>query len=186
ALGPLGGRSEVADGQRRGVGGEDRLVLHDVVETHEEVPLDRELLHDRLDQQVDVREVVEMGRPAEPLEERAMVGRAQLAALDVLLELLLHAPALRVEAAWRRLGEDGLEAGAGRRLRDAESHLSGTEDADFADLHRAEQLRHFERRRQRRGLATAPGPDVRYWRAAWRRRRDVRPLAGRSVARGTA
>src|SRR5207249_7982417 len=90
---------------------------------------DRQLLDDRLDHEVDVGEVVEVRRPAQALEERHVIGRAQLAALDLLLELLLEPAALRVETARRGLGEDGVEAGASRRVRDAEAHLARSDDA---------------------------------------------------------
>src|SRR5216117_3604905 len=138
ALGPAGGGGQLGHGQRRGVGGEDRLRLHDLVEAPEVVPLHRQLLDDRLDDQVDVGEVVQVDRPAQALEQRAVVGGRQPAALDVLVELLLDPGPLRVERPRGGLRHDRVEAGAGRGLRDAEAHLTGAEDADAANLHGAE------------------------------------------------
>ena len=63
----------------------------------EVVALHGQLLDDRLDHEVDVGEVVEVGGPAEALEQRAVVGGGELALLDVLLELLLDLAALGVE-----------------------------------------------------------------------------------------
>src|SRR5207244_7264722 len=140
ARGPAGGGGQLGHGQRRGVGGEDRLRLHDLVEAPEVVPLHRQLLDDRLDDQVDVGEVVQVDRPAQALEQRAVVGRRQPAALDVLVELLLDPGPLRVERPRGGLRHDRVEAGAGCGLRDAEPHLTGAEDADAANLHRAENL----------------------------------------------
>jgi hypothetical protein len=103
ALGPLRGRGEVGDGQRRRVGGENRLGLQELVELLEVRTLDGQLLDDRLDQQVDAGQVVEMRRPPEAFQEGAHVGRGQLSLLDVLLELLLDLRLLGVERARRRL-----------------------------------------------------------------------------------
>ena len=49
-------------GQGRGVGGEDGVVLADVVELAEELLLDVEVLDDRLDDEVAVGEVVQVAR----------------------------------------------------------------------------------------------------------------------------
>src|SRR5438093_6650602 len=138
ALGPPGGRGQLGHGERGGVGREDRLGLHDLVEAPEVILLHGQLLHDRLVHQVEFGEIVQVGRPAQALEERAVVGGRQLAALDVLLELLLDLGPLRVERPRGGLRHDRVEAGAGRGLRDAEAHLTGAEDADAANLHGAE------------------------------------------------
>src|SRR5207245_11193563 len=82
----------------------------------------------------------QVGRPAQALEQRAVVGRRQPASLDVLVELLLDPGPLRVERPRGGLRHDRVEAGAGRGLCDAEPHPTGAEDADAANLHRAENL----------------------------------------------
>src|SRR5213080_5266595 len=138
ALGPPGGGGQLGHGERGGVGREDRLGLHDLVEAREVILLHGQLLDDRLDHQVGLGQVVQTGRPAQALEERAVVGGRQLAALDVLLELFLDLGPLRVERPRGGLRHDRVEAGAGRGLRDAEAHLTGAEDADAANLHGAE------------------------------------------------
>src|SRR5438552_3287194 len=138
ALGPPGGGGQLGHGERRGVGREDGLGLHDLVEASEVILLHGQLLDDRLDHQVDVGQVVQVDRPAQALEQRTVVGGRQLAALDVLLELLLDLGPLRIERPRRGLRHDRVEAGAGLGLRDAEAHLTGAEDADAANLHGAE------------------------------------------------
>ena len=91
---------------------------------------------------------MEVARPAETLEERTVVGRGQLAALDVLLELFLDLAPLGVERPRGGLRHDRLVARAGRGLRDPEAHLSRSEDANASDLHRGGPVRQFRCRRQ--------------------------------------
>src|SRR5439155_1330517 len=98
--------------ERGGVGREDRLGLHDLVEAREVILLHGQLLDDRLDHQVGLGQVVQTGRPAQALEQRAVVGGRQLAALDVLLELLLDLGPVRVE----RLAYAATEAAAAEAL----------------------------------------------------------------------
>ena len=81
-------------------------------------------------------------RPAQALEERAVVGGGELAA-----SRRPSGAASRPSPRWASSGargglrHDGLEAGARRGLRDAEAHLSRAEDADAANLHGALPLR---------------------------------------------
>src|SRR5204862_434113 len=74
ALGPPGGGGQLGHGERGGVGREDRLGLHDLVEAREVILLHGQLLDDRLDHQVGLGQVVQTGRPAQALEQRAVVG----------------------------------------------------------------------------------------------------------------
>src|SRR5262249_35068595 len=124
----------------------------------EEVALDQGLLHDRLDHEIDLGEVVEMRAPLEAREHRTLVGGRQLSALDVLGELLLDLAARAVERARRRLGEDGLEAGARGGRRDAEPHLARADDTDAPDLHRSGATTTFEPAASIRAHSACGGP----------------------------
>ena len=61
AVGPAGLHRHLDHGQRRRVGGEDRVVAADAVELAEEVLLGVEVLDDRLEHEVAVGELAEVG-----------------------------------------------------------------------------------------------------------------------------
>ena len=103
------------DRQRRGRRGQDRAGPADLVEVLEQRLLDVELLHDGLDHQVGVGQVVQAGADRQVTQRRVAVGLGQLAALDGLLQALGHArrargparrrcarPASRRSRPWRR------------------------------------------------------------------------------------
>jgi hypothetical protein len=130
---PPGNRQRLGDGvdgQRRRVGGEDRVRPADRLEPGEQRPLDLEVLDHRLDYEPAAGQVLEGVDGAQP-------GRG-------VLGLLLEQPALVDRA--RQVGEDRLDGGgrgaAGRvvhphlvpgdggDLRDAGAHGAGPDDAD--------------------------------------------------------
>jgi hypothetical protein len=68
------GRGDLGDRQGRGVGGQDRVGLDDVVEPPEEVLLDLERLHDRLDHEVCLRERGQVGGERDATDDLGLVG----------------------------------------------------------------------------------------------------------------
>ena len=76
------GRGDLGHGQRRGVGGQDRVGPHDVVEASEEALLDLQRLHDGLDHEVGVREGGEVGGEADVAQDLGLLLLAHLAAGD--------------------------------------------------------------------------------------------------------
>ena len=67
AAGKAVGGGDLGDRERRGVGGQDRVGPHDVVEVAEDRLLDLERLDDRLDHEVGVGEVLHAGREGDPV-----------------------------------------------------------------------------------------------------------------------
>src|ERR1051326_8022342 len=127
-----------------------------------------------------------MDRPAQALEKRAVVGRGQLAALDVLLQLLLDLAALRVERPRGGLRHDRLVARAGGGLRDPEAHLSRAEDANGPNLHRGGPRTILPARASiaewlAKWLHLAGGPVVDRSRCPTRRMSSFPPFAPRST-----
>ena len=83
-LGPLGDRGDLGDRDGRGVGGEHRVGLADLVQRAEHVVLDLELLEDRLDHDVRVGHRLQVGGRGDPGERRLDLGRLDPALLGEL------------------------------------------------------------------------------------------------------
>ena len=122
-------------GQRRGVGGQDGAVLADAVELVEQVLLGGQVLDDRLDDEVAVGQLAEVGRGRDPAEGglAVLVGRA-----------CPSRPAWpatsRGRPPWRRPSpaagaQHHLVAGLGRHLGDARAHDPRPDDAHALDRH---------------------------------------------------
>ena len=107
----------------------------DAVELGEEVLLGGEVLDDRLEHEVAVGELAEVGDRAHPAEHRVALGGVELAPLDLLGERLLEAGDHRVGGALRPAAQHDLDAGLGRDLGDARAHDPRTDDADALDRH---------------------------------------------------
>lgn len=85
--GPGGGAGEPHDGQRGGVGGEDRVrVGEDLVEGGEQLQLQRFVLLDRLDHELPVGEFAEVAGEANAVEGRVAFLFGQLALGDAPVE----------------------------------------------------------------------------------------------------
>ena len=135
ALGMLGRLGDLADGDRRGVRGEDRLRRDEPVELGEGLALRLELLDDRLDHEIAVGEIRELGRERQPADRGvALLGR-HLPLLDRTAEVVLDRPAGALAELLAHLAAHGLEAGLGRDLRDPRSHRPETDHSDLANLH---------------------------------------------------
>ncbi len=118
----------------------------DVVEVGEEHLLDRQILDDGLDDELDVGEIVQLRRAGHPRQRRVAVGLGELAALDALLQRAGD----RGDYLRGLLGATGHEhhvvAGLGEHFDDAGGHGARADDA-----HRRYRARTGERAAGRRG-----------------------------------
>ena len=81
-VGPGGRGAEVGDRDRRRVAREDHVGLGDLVEPAEHPDLRVVILGRGLDHEIDVRELVHVGRPGDAPEQRVALGGLQPAAFD--------------------------------------------------------------------------------------------------------
>ena len=122
--------------QRGGVGREEGVVLDDPVQLAPHLQLAVEVLGDRLDHQVAVREVAVVERGRDPPADRVGVGLLHLALVDRPGELLLDLGHALVELLLVQLAHDDVPAGLGADLGDPVAHQAAAENADRLDLHR--------------------------------------------------
>ena len=137
ALRTLGRLGDVGHGERGRVRREDRLGPRDAVELGEELPLRAELLDDRLDHEVAVREVGDLGRRLE-LSEHGIAIRGRHAvfldrAAQVVPDLLPRSLAELVAD----LATDHVMAGLEGDLRDSGAHRPQTDYSHSANFHRS-------------------------------------------------
>ena len=128
------GRRDLGDGQRRRVRREDRVASDDALELAKEIELRAELLDDRLDDEVTVREVVERRRERERRERVVPLLRRHLGLVDLPAEEVrdpLVRPAAELVG---HLAPDRLVARLDRELGDTGPHGAETDDADATDL----------------------------------------------------
>ena len=107
----------------------------DAVELGEEVLLGGEVLDDRLDDEVALLELAEIGDRAHPSQHRVALGRFELAPVDLLRQRLLEPGDHRVGGALRAAPQHDLDPGLGRDLGDARAHDPRTDDPDALDRH---------------------------------------------------
>ena len=93
-----------------------------------------EVLGDRLDDEVDVPEVVERGGAAHPAEHLGLLLLGGPAALDLLVEVLRDGGDDAVDLVLAATGEEHVVAGLGEDLDDAGGHRAGADDADEPDV----------------------------------------------------
>ena len=130
----LGGHRALDHRQAGRGGGQHHAGLADLVEAGEERLLDAQLLDHGLDDEVDVGQVVEVGRPGDPAQRRVAVGLGELAAHDALVERGLAAPRRPARTSPRpRVTRDDLVPGLGEDLDDAGGHRAGADHADLGD-----------------------------------------------------
>ena len=120
----------------------------DLVERGEQRLLDREVLDHRLDDEVAVRELVELRRAGDPAERGGLVVLGGLAALHRLVEGLLERADHLGDLVVAARAEDHVVPGLRADLDDAGRHGAGADDTD--PLHRARL-----RTTGRRGLGLA-------------------------------
>src|SRR6185295_4363778 len=123
------------DGERRGVGGEDRGGRAEPVQDLVDLALGLEVLHHRLDDDVGGRELVERRGSLEPAEDlRLLLGR-DLALLDALGEERLDPPEALPQEVVAHLAHHDLVSRLGTDLGDPGAHEPAANDPDSLDGH---------------------------------------------------
>ena len=120
-------RRDLGHRQGRGVRRQHRVPTADALELGEELALRAEFLHDRLDDEVAVGEVGELGRRREERE----VERLDLALLDLARQEVADAVACALPEVGGHLQPDGLDPRFDAELRDARAHGPQADDSDF-------------------------------------------------------
>ena len=118
--------------------------------------LGREILDDRLEHEVAVAQLTEVGDRAHPGEHGVAFAGVELAPLDLLGERLLEPGDHGVGGALSPAAQHDLDPGLGRDLRDARAHDPGTHDANPLDRHQP-LLAAVGRERLPAGSADGPG-----------------------------
>ena len=131
ALGRRDRAGDLRDRERRRVRREDGVGATDAFQLREQLPLGLELLDDRLDHDVAVGEVADLGRRG----QQADVEGLELALLDLAREEVLDPATRRLPQLAGHLAARGGETRLDRELRDARAHRPQPYDSD---LHAAE------------------------------------------------
>ncbi len=134
ALGPGRGGRDLGHRERRCVGRKNRVGAAEPIEVCEEGTLGLELLHDRLDDEIAVRERLEVRRDREASGRRVPFSLFELALLDLAGEEMADPVCRRVAELDGHLAPDRVVAGLDRELRYPGSHGAEADHADRADL----------------------------------------------------
>jgi hypothetical protein len=134
-LWPLGGLRLGGDGQGRGVRGEVSVVLDDLVDLAPHLKFAVEVLGDRLDHQVRLRELAVVQGWRDPAEHGIRLGLLHFALLDRAGELLGDLSHALVQLVLVDLAHDHVPPRLGANLRDPVAHEPAAQDADLADRH---------------------------------------------------
>ncbi len=134
-LGALGRLGDLVDRNRRRVRREDRVRPRDPVELGKGLPLRPELLDDRLDHEIAVGEILELGREGQSRERGVPLLGGHLPLLDRAAEVVLDRPAGALAQLVAHLAADRLVPGLGRNLRDSGAHRAEPDDSNLANLH---------------------------------------------------
>ena len=127
-------RCDLGHRERRGIRREDRIGANDPLELVEEIELRAELLDDRLDHEITVREVGELRRQRKQSQRRFTLARGHPLLVHLALEEVRD-PLLRLRAERiRDLATDGLIARFDCQLRDPGAHGTEPHHADTTDL----------------------------------------------------
>ena len=126
---------DLDDRERGGVRRQDGVLRDDVIELLEQSLLRRQLLDDRLDAEIALREVLEAGGEREQPGHALDVVVTELAGLPAALERGVHPALARRELRRPGLGDDGADAVARAHLGDPRTHQPGADDPHAFDLH---------------------------------------------------
>lgn len=126
------GAADGRDGQRRGVGGEQTVVLDDVLELAEQLLFRLELFEHRLDDERAVRQLGEAVRGVQPGACRVPVGGGEPVLLDEPVEARADRFGRRVGTPGNRVVEPHGVARDERDLGDALAHGAGADDGHGA------------------------------------------------------
>ena len=121
---------ELGDRQRRGVRGEQRVGVHDVLHLAEHAGLERRVLEDRLDHGVAAGQVGRVGGRGDPGEDLGLLLRGHLPAADRLVEERRGVRLALLGGLEADVLEHDVDAGAGRGVGDAGAHHPGAEHAE--------------------------------------------------------
>jgi len=134
ALGSRRRRRDLRHRQSRRVRREDRIRADDPLELGEELELRAEVLDDRLDDEVAVGEIGQVGRQRKLAERRVALRRSHLLLVDLpLQEVRDPVVSFRPEFV-RDLAAYGLVTRLDRQLRDPGTHCAEAHDTDPSDL----------------------------------------------------
>ena len=126
--------AELADRDRRRVGGEDDLRPSELSEPREDRGFGFPVLGRRLDHEVHIGQGVEVGRGVDPAERFLGRGRVELPALDRFPDRPLDAAAAGNHQLVRSLHERHAETGACAHLDDARAHEACADHSDAPDV----------------------------------------------------
>jgi hypothetical protein len=129
------GRHHLRDRERRGVRGEDRLGLAQLVEPLVGLALEVEVLDDGLDDEVAVGEVFEFGRAAHAAANLPLLLGGDGPLLGELRQRLLYPGEAALAQLARDFADDDFHPGRRAGLRDARAHQAAAEHAHFPYLH---------------------------------------------------
>ena len=133
--GATGGHSELHDRDGARVRGEDRFLVDDhLVEGIEYLGLQALVLHDGLDQELTVREVVEVGGEADAGHRTVPVLLGQLVRPEGTVQRSQDALAARLGGRSIHLPDDHVPTGAGTHFGDTGTHQARTHHTDSLDL----------------------------------------------------
>ena len=144
ALGMPGRLRDRRDGERGGIRREHGVRTRDAVELGEQLPLRLELLDDRLDHEIAVREVGEVRREREPRKCRVALVGPHPSLLDASAQVALDRRAPPFGELQRDLPADGVVPCRDGDLRDPRPHRPEPHDAD---LHGRDPRTHMKRTR---------------------------------------
>ncbi len=118
----------------RGIGGEDRLRLHERAEGGKNPSLDLLVLRGGLDHEIAVCELVERGGVLNAIEDRLTARLVQLPPCDLARQMAVDRRQRRVDPLLRHVVEKNVHAGLGDDLSDAGPHLPRADDPDRLDV----------------------------------------------------
>ena len=132
------GHGDIDDRDGRGVGGQDSVGRgHDLVEGSEDLGLEVERLDDRLDDQVAVSQVSDLGGERQVAEGRSVGRLVELASLQGAVQGLMDPGLAPLDNLRSHLTDHGGQASLCRQLGHAPTHLSSAHDSDTLDTHRS-------------------------------------------------
>jgi len=121
------------DRERRGVAREDDPVVDDLIQLGEHLAFHLEVLDDRLDHEVGLREVPERRRPTDPLADRLRLLFEPIARCEP-VQAVLDGVEAAIDVVPFDVAHDHLIAGGGRGRGDPVAHRARPDNADDVDI----------------------------------------------------
>src|SRR5690606_1714226 len=133
-LRPLGGRGDLVDAERGGVGGEDSARLADLVQPGEDLLLELHILEHRLNHQVDLLEVVVGQRRPDQAHALLDLLHGDATALGGVLVVAAHHGQTTIQGFLADIHDVDRDASIGEVHGDAAAHGAGADDRRRLDL----------------------------------------------------